>query len=204
MLVLAVYFVSDGTRVYKWLAAFLPRDKRQQLDNSTGEITSVVSRYVGGSALTAMICGVYAFTVLSILGVPNAALLAVVAAFFDLLAIIGFFIFAFPWVLVALTVSGKTAILVFVLYGAYHLTEAYFIVPKIYGNRLRLSGFTVLLCCLCAGLVGGAVAILLVLPLAACYPIAERIWLKAYLEPETVQKHERMEARANPKPHLNN
>jgi predicted PurR-regulated permease PerM len=95
MLVLAVYFVSDGTTVYKWLAAFLPRDKRQQLDNSTGEITSVVSRYVGGSALTAMICGVYAFTVLSILGVPNAALLAVVAAFFDLLAIIGFLFLRF-------------------------------------------------------------------------------------------------------------
>lgn len=197
VLVLAVYFISDGSRVYDWISAFLPKAKRAQLNDSIDEITSVVSHYVGGSMLTAMICGIYAFTVLTVLRVPNAVLLAVVAGVFDLLPIIGFFIFAFPSVLVAFTVSPKTALMVFVLYGAYHLTEAYFIVPKVYGNRLRLSGLTVLLCCLSAGLIGGVIAILLVLPMVACYPIAERIWMKSHLDPETLQKHHAMDRAAH-------
>jgi predicted PurR-regulated permease PerM len=35
--------------------------------------------------------------------------------------------------------------LVAALYVAYHLIENYFILPKVYGNRLRLSTLTVLI-----------------------------------------------------------
>ena len=196
VLVLAVYFVADGERAYAWLAAFLPKAKREQLNDSTDEITSVVSRYVAGNAFTALLCATYAFTVLSILRIPNAALLAMIAGVFYVLPIIGFFLFTIPAVLVALTVSADKAVFVLVLFGAYHLTEAYFIVPRVYGNRLKLSGLAVLVCCLSAGLLGGVIAIILSLPLAACYPIAERIWLKPYLEEGTLQKHRQLEVEA--------
>jgi len=196
VLVLAVYFVADGERAYAWLAAFLPKAKREQLNDSTDEITSVVSRYVAGNAFTALLCATYAFTVLSILRIPNAALLAMIAGVFDVLPIIGFFLFTIPAALVALTVSADKAVFVLVLFGAYHLTEAYFIVPRVYGNRLKLSGLAVLVCCLSAGLLGGVVAIILSLPLAACYPIVERIWLKPYLEEGTLRKHRQLEVAA--------
>ena len=199
VLVLAVYFVADGERAYAWLTAFLPKEKREQLNLSKHEITTVVSHYVAGSAFTALLCALYAFTVLSILRVPNAALLAMIAGVFDVLPIIGFFLFTIPAVLVALTVSAENAIFVFVLFGAYHLTEAYFIVPHVYGNRLKLSGLAVLVCCLAAGLLGGVVAIILALPLAASYPIVERIWLQPYLEEGTVRKHRQLEVEAGAK-----
>ena len=101
---------------------------------------------------------------------------------------IGFFLFTIPVILVALTVSLKTALLVAALYVAYHLAESYFIVPKVYGNRLRLSELTVPLSCLVAGLVAGVIGVLLVLPLVACYPIVERYWLQSYLNPDTVKQ----------------
>src|SRR5205085_4519515 len=112
-------------------------------------------RYVVGNLITSVFAAGYAFVVLQMLHVPNAALLAILAGIFDLLPIIGFFLFIIPAVLLALTVSAKAALFVALLYGAYHLAENYFIVPKVYGNRLRLSTLVVLVSCLAAGLLAG-------------------------------------------------
>jgi len=114
------------------------------------------------------------------------------------LPLIGFFLFAIPAVALAFTVSPTTAALVAALYVAYHLIENYFIVPKVYGNRLRLSTLTVLVSCLAAGLVAGVVGVILVLPIVASYPIFERIWLQPYLQRGTVQEHEQIEAEEHP------
>src|SRR5579862_3683832 len=194
VLVVAVYFLADGERVYKWLLAFLPPVQRGKVAVAGEEIASVVSHYMLGQVITSVLCAVYAFVVLVVFHVPNAALLAVLAGLLDVLPLIGFFLFAIPAVAMAFTVSPATAGLVTILYAAYHLFENYFIVPKVYGNRLKLSTLTVLVACLAAGLVSGVVGVILVLPMVASYPIFERIWLQPYLESGTVQKHARLAA----------
>lgn len=151
-----------------------------------------------GQVITSVLCAAYAFGVLIALHVPSAALLAVLAGIFDVLPLIGFFLFAIPAVAMAFTVSPTTAALVAGLYAAYHLIENYFIVPKVYGDRLRISNLTVLIACLAGGLVGGVVGVILVLPMVASYPILERIWLQPYLERGTVQKHARLTAEEHP------
>ena len=116
-----------------------------------------------------------------------------------MLPLIGFFLFAIPAVALALTVSPASAAWVAALYVAYHVIENYFIVPKVYGNRLRLSTLTVLVSCLAAGLVAGVVGVILVLPVVASYPIIERMWLQPYLEPSTALKHARLDAVEHPR-----
>jgi len=91
-----------------------------------------------------------------------------------------------------LTISSSTAFLVFVLYGAYHLFENYFIVPKVYGKKLELSTLVVLLAIMAGGLVAGIPGAIAILPFAAAYPAIERIFLTDKLEPDTVRKHEQM------------
>src|SRR5205814_2354884 len=83
-------------------------------------------------------------------------------------------------------------------YVAYHVIENYFIVPKVYGDRLRLSTLTVLVCCLAAALVAGVVGVILVLPVVASYPILERIWLQPCVERDTVQKREQIDSAEHP------
>jgi predicted PurR-regulated permease PerM len=198
VLVVAVYFVADGERVYKWLLAFLPEKHRKKAAAASPQIAEVVSSYMIGQLITSLLCGTYAFIILSLLHVPNAALLGIIAGVFDILPLIGFFLSILPAVIVALSVSTTTAVLVFVLYGAYHLVENYFIVPKVYGNRLRLSTLTVLVSCMAAALVAGVVGAIAILPIVASYPIIERIWLKRHLEPDTVAKHEQIDAEEHP------
>lgn len=195
VLILAFYFVLDGERVYQWLIAFFPQHHREKVNAAADEITSVVGHYIAGNLLTSLLAAVFAFVVLQVLQVPGAALLAILAGVFDLLPIIGFFMFTIPAVLIALTVSPKAAVLVAMLYGAYHLLENYVIVPKVYGNRLRLSTLTVLFWCLAAGLIAGVIGVVIVLPLVASYPIVEKIWLRPYLERDTVKQHQEIDDR---------
>jgi predicted PurR-regulated permease PerM len=199
VLVVAVYFVADGERVYRWLLAFLPEVHRRKVGEASAEIVEVVSSYMLGQLITSLLCGAYAFTILSILHVPNAALLAVIAGVFDILPLIGFFLAIIPALIVAASISAATAGLVFILYGAYHLVENYFIVPKIYGDRLRLSTLTVLVSCMAAALVAGVVGVIAILPIVASYPIIERIWLRRHLEADTVAKHDRIDSEEHPK-----
>jgi predicted PurR-regulated permease PerM len=196
LLVIAIYFVADGERVYQWLLALLPKKDRQKMAEAAPEIANVVSHYVRGQAICSTLCGIYAFTVLSLLKVPDAALLAVAAAVFDIIPLIGFFLFAIPASLAALTVSPTTAAIAVGLYLCYHLLEAYVIVPHVYGNTLRLSTLTVLLACLAAGLLAGVLGVILALPLVASYPIIERLWLQRNLQSDTVEKHEELDEKA--------
>jgi Predicted permease len=185
-------------RVYHWLLAFLPEVHRKKAGEASVEIATVVSSYMLGQLITSLLCGVYVFTILSILHVPNAALLAVIAGVFDILPLIGFFLAIIPALIVAVSISPVAAVLVFVLYGAYHLVESYFIVPKVYGDRLRLSTLTVLVSCMAAGLVAGVVGAIAIFPIVASYPIIEKIWLRRHLEADTVIKHDQIDAEEHP------
>jgi len=198
VLVLAVYLVADGERVYRWLLAFLPELQRKKVGAASLEIGTVVSSYMFGQLITSLLSGAYAFTILSLLHVPNAALLAVLAAIFDILPLIGFFLSLIPAVIIAVTVSPATAGLVLVLYVASNLVESYLIVPRVYGNRLRLSTLTVLVSCMAAALVAGVVGAIVILPIVASYPIIERIWLRRHLEADTVAKHAQIDAGEHP------
>lgn len=197
LLILALYLLADGKRVGEWLIAFLPPVHRDKTRQAFVEIAGVVSRYMLGQVITSVLCGIYAFAVLAFLHVPNALALAVLAAVLDILPLIGFFLFTIPAVAVAASVSPTAALIVAVLYILYKLIEDYLIVPFVYGNALKLSTLTVLIACLAAGSLGGVIGIIIVLPIVASYPVVERIWLRPYLERDTLARHEQIDDQAS-------
>jgi predicted PurR-regulated permease PerM len=193
MLVISIYLLIDGNRIFRWLLAFLPPQQRIKVRRASPRISKIVSRFIVGQWITSALAGVYAFLVLYLLHVPSAAILAVVAAIFDLLPILGFFLFVIPAVGMAFTISPMIGGLVALLYGAYHLLETYFIVPKVYGNQLKLSTLTVLLSCMAGWLLGGVVGAIAILPVVASYPVVEKTWLRPLLQKDTVSKHDQIE-----------
>jgi len=94
---------------------------------------------------TSVFAGTTVLIVLTILDVPAALLLALLAGVCDFVPVLGFIVSAVPAVLLALTVSTTTAVIVAAAYGGYHIAENYFIGPKVYGGQLRLSNLAVLL-----------------------------------------------------------
>lgn len=179
VVVLAVYILIDGERIYKWIARYLPPRQRAKVRLALPEISKVVSGYVVGQSINSTLFGVFTFTVLTIAGVPQAILLAVVAAVADAIPIAGVFIATVPAALVALASPEggiTTAIIVVILYTAYQQVENYVIVPRVFGNTLQLSSFAILVAVLIGGQLLGIIGVILALPLAAAVPVIERIW----------------------------
>ncbi len=189
VLMLAFYLLVDGKRTYTWLLSYVPRRHRRRVAETAPAVTEVVRSYVRGQFITSVLCGVYAFVVLSILGVPAALPLSLAAAILDVLPILGTIAMTVPATLLALTVSPFAAGVVLVAYLLYHLAEVYFIAPRVYGRNLRLSTLSVMLALLVGGLLQGILGAVLVLPLVAAYPIVERIWLSKYLGTDVVTDH---------------
>jgi predicted PurR-regulated permease PerM len=189
MLVVTIYLLLDGKRVYAWLIAYIPRRHRDRMAVTAEEVSAVVYAYVRGQAICSAMFTVFAGVLLSVLGVPAVVPLAVLAGMCDVIPVVGVILATVPAVLLALTVSPATAGIVLAAYVAYHVVESYVLVPRIYGQSLRLSTLAVLLALLVATTLQGVIGAVLVLPLVAAYPIIERIWLASYLAPEVVKDH---------------
>ncbi len=185
----AVYFIIDGPRALKWLIVFFPIAERGKISVALDEVSRMVSSYVGGQFFVSTLCATYLFIILSVLGVPMALLLGIIAGICDILPVIGFFIAVILAMAIGLTVSPGTAALIFVFYGCYHLFEYFFIVPRVYGRLLKLSKLAVPLAILAGGMLAGVVGAIAVLPIVAVYPVVERYWLAPKLAPDTVKKH---------------
>jgi predicted PurR-regulated permease PerM len=167
VVVLAFYLVADHERVQGFAFALLPRRYHLRTARVLLEMGTVVGGYVRGQALTSLLIGVFTFCVLAVLGVPHALALAVFAAFADLIPLIGAFLAVLPPALAALALGPGVALVVLIALVLYHQLESHVIIPRVYGQVLRLSPLAVLVALLVGGELLGIVGALLALPLAA-------------------------------------
>lgn len=191
---LVIYLLIDGPRTLEWWVAFFPRQKRPRIAQGLEEIGSRIVAYVTGQFIVSVLFATYTAILLSVLRVPMALLLGVLAGMVDILPFIGILIALVPAGLMALTVSPTTALLVLVGYLCYHGIEDYFIVPKVYGNKLKISTLAVLVAMLVGAVLAGVIGAITALPLVAAYPCLERLWFARQVEPEVLEDHAKLRA----------
>jgi predicted PurR-regulated permease PerM len=193
-LVLTVYLLIEWKRTLEWLLAFVPQQHRAKARRTLDEARETVFSYVVGNALTSLITAVATFVALLALDVPAALVLAIIAGLFDFIPIVGFLLSLGITALVAATVSTTALLGVVAFYVVFNAVENYFIAPKIYGHELQVSKLAVLIAVAIGGQLGGVMGALLALPVAATYPIVERLWLRNQLGEDTVDIHKRLSA----------
>ena len=194
--ILMIYLLIEGSRTCAWAVAFVPKSRRGKVEQTLAESKDVIFGYVAGNIATSVFAAVFVLTALSILKVPAALLLAVLAGVCDFVPVLGFIVSSVPAVLLAVTVSPRTALVVAICYLAYHLAENYIIAPRVYGDRLKLSNVAVVLAFAIGAELAGVVGALIALPLAAVYPAVERIWLREKLGDELVREHRAIERKS--------
>jgi predicted PurR-regulated permease PerM len=191
--ILTLYLLADGRRTYEWVIAYVPRAHRAKVNETVVGVTGAVFAYAAGNLLTSIFAAVFVLVSLTLLKVPAALMLAVLAGVCDFVPIIGFFVALTPAVLIALTISPGTAAAVAGLYVLCSAIENYAIVPKVYGHHLKVSRVAVLLGLVTGAALGGIIGALLALPVVAAYPIVERIWLRESLGKSVLAEHARLE-----------
>jgi predicted PurR-regulated permease PerM len=128
---------------------------------------TIVGAYLRGQLITCVLIGVFTFVLLKVCGVDNALALALFAAVADILPYIGAVLSIVPAVLAALFVSPTTALVVLVLMLAYEEFESRVLIPRIYGQALRLPSSVVFFALMAGGTLMGLLGALLALPVAA-------------------------------------
>ena len=175
ILILSIFMVGGGER---WAYAFVraqPPGRAERVERALRRIADAIGNYVGGALLQATIAGIGAFIVLSILGAPFAAPLALVVAFFDLIPVVGATIAAVLIAVVMLFVDFPVGVIIWIVWAiAYQQIENYVIQPQIQRRAVAVEPFIILVSVLFGSTLFGVIGAILAIPIAASLQIAYR------------------------------
>jgi predicted PurR-regulated permease PerM len=178
ILILSIFLVSSGPAWVRRAIDLQPEEHRVRLQSMVNRIGQAVGSYVAGALFQAAVAGVTTFIVLTILGVPFAAPLAVVTALLDLIPLVGATIGAIIVGIVTLFNDFPTVTIIWVVWAiVYQQIENSVIQPQIQKRAVNVHAFVVLTAVLFGSTLFGVLGALLAIPVAATLQIALREWL---------------------------
>lgn len=145
VLVLAFFIQIEKEHLRLWIRSFFTSRYRAYIDIKTEAIHLKIGQWARGQLLLGLSIGMLVFVALTILRIPYAATLAVLAGFTEFIPYIGPFIAAVPSVLIALTEGGLFwAIIVAGVYYVIQWCENNLLVPLIMKRAVGLSPIAVI------------------------------------------------------------
>jgi predicted PurR-regulated permease PerM len=163
-----VYFwLTEHARLQRYVLAFVPQDRRRRARDVWNSAETRLGMWVRGQLILMASIGVATGVAYTLLGLPSALLLGLIAALAEAVPIVGPLLGAIPAVLVAATISPELALAVAGIYLVLQLIEGNVLVPLVMRNTTGISPFLVILSVLIGGSVGGFIGALLAVPIAA-------------------------------------
>ena len=169
-IILTFFLMFDLERLSKLFLDNVPSKEKGNIKELIEEIAQVTGKYIRGNVLISVICGFVVYVGLSLLGVPFALPLALFAAIFDLLPLVGQTIGAIPAVIIGFGVSPLIGLFVIILHFVYQQVENNIISPMIYNKALDLYPSVVFFSVLIGAGLFGILGAFLSLPVAASIP----------------------------------
>lgn len=157
-----VYVAFDPDMYRRGLVKLVPPSRRNRADEVLKTLRNALVRWIVGRLISMALVGVLTAIGLSLLGVPLAVTLGVVAAILTFIPNIGPILAAIPQVLLALQVGTDTAMYVIVFNIALQGVESYLITPIVQKIEVALPPalviFVQLLMAVLLGLIGAMMA----------------------------------------------
>jgi predicted PurR-regulated permease PerM len=172
LLTLVFFWLVEHARLQRYLLAYIPADGRAGAREAWNEIETRLGLWVRAQLILMGAMGAATGVAYSLLGLPGALLLALIAALMEAIPIVGPLLGAIPAVLVATTVSPQLAVTVAGVYIILQLLEGSVLVPNVMHNTVGISPLLVLLSLLVGSAAGGLIGAFLAVPVAASIEIA--------------------------------
>ena len=177
ILVLTAFMLGSGPRWRRSLLALMPGDRAARIDRVMNNVAGAVAGYVAGALTIALIAGTLTFIVLTILGVPFAGPLAVLAGFASLIPLIGATIAAVLIGIVTLFNDFPTDTIVWTVWAiVYQQLENNLVQPQIQRRTVNVQPFVVLTAVLFGSALLGVIGALVAIPVAASIQIVLHEW----------------------------
>ena len=175
ILILTAFMLGSGHRWRDALLASRPREQRERLKRSLDHIGAAVGGYVAGAVTVAAIAGLATYIVLTILGVPFAAPLAMLAAFASLIPLVGATIAAVLIGVVTLFGDFPTDTIAWAIWAiVYQQIENNVIQPQIQKRTVNVHPFITIVAVLLGSTLVGVLGAVVAIPIAASIQILLR------------------------------
>ena len=175
ILVLTAFLLANGRTWTDAAIASRPREQRVRLRRALDNMAQAVAGYVAGALTIAVIAGVATFIVLTILGVPFAAPLAVIAGLFSLIPLVGATIAAVLIGVVTVFEDFPTVTIIWAIWAiVYQQFENHVIQPQIQKRTVKVQPFITIVAVLFGATLLGVLGALVAIPAAASIQILVR------------------------------
>jgi predicted PurR-regulated permease PerM len=187
VIVLTLYFLAALRTMKDAAVRLAPAYARPRLREFVDGITEAVGGYVSGMGILAICNAVLSFILLSLLGQPFAALLAVLALAVTMIPMIGSVTFWLIASVVTLFSSWWAGLIFAVVYFVYMQIEAYVMTPRVMTKAVDIPGSLVLIGALVGGTLLGLLGALIAVPVtASLLMIVQKVFLPSQ-DAKTVQ-----------------
>jgi predicted PurR-regulated permease PerM len=164
IIAISLYWLLAAPTLMRFALSLAPERKHDETESVLVEMGQTMGGYVRGQGIVAIIMGILTYAGLTIIGVQYALFLALVAAFLEILPIIGPIIATVPIVLVALLDSPRQAIIVFIFWVVLQQVEAYVLTPNVMHSQADVPPLLVLLAIFTGGAVFGLLGAIVAIP----------------------------------------
>jgi len=167
VLVLTLYFLSSLPKVKQAAYGMVPASRRPRVISLSEEIMRRVGSYAIGQVAVAAINATASWVMMTIVGIPYAAVLAVAVGFLGLLPMVGATLGAALVCTVAVFDEPRKAVIALVYYVIYQQIENYVIAPRIMQRTVSVPGAMTVVAALAGAALLGMLGALLAIPVAA-------------------------------------
>lgn len=162
-----IYFAAAPFTYVDGLVTLVPKRKRARAREVLDEIGTTLSKWLFGKACSMVVVGAVTAIGLSVLGVPLALILGIIAGLLDFIPYLGPLMAAVPAVLMALSDSPQLALYTVALFGAIQLAEGYLLQPLVEQKTVSLPPALTITMQVLLGALFGLAGVALATPLTA-------------------------------------
>ncbi len=161
-------FFTISPRVYiSGFLSLIPPKARSQTKYTLDRIGFTLTKWLKGQLFAMVIIAVLKWIALTVLGIPMAIALALIAGILNFIPNFGPLISMFPAILIALTISVDKAIVVTIVYLLLQIVEGNVIAPSIQQRLINMPAALIIIAQLFMGIVSGGWGLVLATPLVA-------------------------------------
>ncbi|MFA5157868.1 MAG: AI-2E family transporter [Patescibacteria group bacterium] len=174
--VLTFYILLDEDDVKRFISSIFAPEHKEAAVGVINKIASKIGSWFRGQLLLGLVIFVIDYIGLSIIGIPYALVLALIAGILEIVPTVGPIIAGITAALFALTISPWKALFVLIYYFAVQLVENNVLVPKIMQKAVGISPAVIIIAILIGAKLMGVVGAILAIPLAASVSVLILEW----------------------------
>lgn len=174
VLVVTFYFTVGEENLRRFWFRLAPVSQRERLSRITAAAVERISSWFRGQLVISLVVGSFSYLALTIIGIPDALLLSIVAGVAAFVPLVGAAIGIIPAVFIALTVSVTKALIVLVVAIALYQLTTNVLVSKLFSRAVGLNPVIIVMVMLIGAKLAGGLGLILAIPVTSILDVVVR------------------------------